>query len=154
MNSFQEPISDSSEQANDKNLLVLIRKKYLWVCILLIIVGVFLEWFVPFDIFLVVLVPLVILLIISLMMYTDLYRFQKISFKYRPFVVTTYLRYLSCLVALLVIAVTISPALWAPDIIPYIILWFFTILIPYQFRSMFTTAKHFKEADPTKCEFC
>lgn len=136
------------------SVLPLIKKKYMWVMILILVVWAFLPSFFTGTVLIVSLVLLALLLGACFLMYNDLYCFQKFGFKYRPFVVTGYFKIISIILCGALLILTIPMAIKAPEVVPYVVLWILAGLIPYQFQSMFWTAKTFKESDPTKCEFC
>ncbi len=139
----------------DKNsVLPLIKKKYLTVMILLIVLGVFLLSFFSGTELLVSYVFIALLLGACRVMYQDMYCFQKFAFKYRPFMMTQYFELVVVAGVTALIIHTIPFAQATQQWVPYGMLWFIGIMIWFQFRSMFWTAKNYKKSDPTKCEFC
>lgn len=136
------------------SVLPLIKKKYMIVMILLILVWVFLLSFITWNALLISYIFLWLLLWWSYMMYNNLYCFQKIGFKYRPFVMTAYFKYVALAWVIGLLIYTIPMAYTSGERFPYGILRAMSASIPYQFMSMFTLARTYKKSDPTKCEFC
>jgi len=138
----------------NKSVLPLIKKKYMSVMILLVVLAVFLtSFFVWIELF-VSYLCIWLLLWASYVMYNDLYCFQKFSFKYRPFVMTQYFEIFAIACTTALIVYTIPMASTSGQWVPYIMLWLIAWAVWFQFRSMFWTAKSYKKDDPTKCEFC
>ncbi len=134
--------------------MVIIKKKYMRIMIFIIALGGFLPMFLHGKIFYISLAALLILLLGSFVMYSNLYYFQRFGFKYRPFSMTRYFQILSIVEVIGVLILTFPLALEGGQWVPFIFLWVIALLIPYQFHSIFETAKHHKEQDPTRCDFC
>lgn len=136
------------------SVLPLIKKKYMTVIILLIVVWVFLLSFMQGTALIISYIFLGLLLLWSYMMYDNLYCFQKIGFKYRPFLMTAYFKYVAIAWLVALLMYTVPAAYTTGERVPYLLLRGVSASIPYQFMSMFTLAKTYKKSDPTKCEFC
>ena len=136
-----------------ESVLPHIKKKYMWILILLAIVAVLLPTYIVGWQSIVVYIMLWVFAILCLMMYKDMYCFQKYSFKCRPFVVTKWLMRYALVFTVVVIVFSIPEAVATHVRVPYLVLWWLTALVPRQFKSMFTLAKHHKADHPDRCEF-
>jgi len=143
-----------AEDENDKGLMHLIKKKYLWIMILIIGVAAFLPSYLQGTALWVSYIFLALLIGSCYTMYQNLYYFQQFSFKHRPFLMTRYFQLTALAGVVSLMIYTLPIARESGEWVPYIILRIIALLIPYQFYSIFQIAKHHKKEDPTRCEFC
>ncbi len=154
MNLPGEEAKKVSENETDNGLMYIIKKKYLWIMILIIGVAAFLPSYIQGQALWISYIFLVFFVGACYSMYQNLYYFQQFGFKYRPFVMTRYLQVIAFagIAALMIYTVPMAHA--SGEWIPYSILRILALLIPYQFYAIFQIAKHHKKEDPTRCDFC
>lgn len=153
--SFPPDVELQEEQeAEEKSVMPVIKKKYLLVLILLWLTMFLLPEYVDRS-FLPTSYLVLGLLFLCTYWLREERRFRKINKKLRPFVMTKHLEYIAYAYGVGLLIETVPAVVWNAELlVPYVFLRIVYGAAVYQYVSIFQAAHRAKEENPLRCEFC